>query len=101
MLVHASAAGVKPQPRSPLDRLKGGSRARPAADQRHFGEAPSSVIAGNNTHRNCKRDGAEITVLTALPKSGFTLTGNRNRSSIFAFVAFSDGKPDSNFPEML
>jgi hypothetical protein len=33
--------------------------------------------------------------------SGFTLTGNRNRSGIFAFVAFSDGKPDSTFPEML
>jgi hypothetical protein len=25
--------------------------------------------------------------------------GNRNRSSIFALVAFSDGKPDSTFPE--
>jgi hypothetical protein len=31
--------------------------------------------------------------------SGFTLTENRNRSSVFAFVGFSDGKPDSTFPE--
>jgi hypothetical protein len=31
--------------------------------------------------------------------SGFTIAGNRNRSSIFAFVAFSDGKPVSTFPE--
>src|SRR5258707_9597744 len=31
--------------------------------------------------------------------SGFTLTGNRNRSSIFALAAFSDGKPASTFPE--
>jgi hypothetical protein len=42
---------------------------------------------------------------TAMPnvsswgQSGCTLTGNRNRSSIFAFVAFWDGKPDSTFPE--
>jgi hypothetical protein len=35
----------------------------------------------------------------ALHWSGFTQTGNRNRSSIFAFVAFSDGKPVSTFPE--
>jgi hypothetical protein len=28
-------------------------------------------------------------------QSGFTMTGNRNRSSIFAFIAFSDGKPAS------
>ena len=34
-----------------------------------------------------------------LNQSGFTQTGNRHRSSIFAFVAFSDGKPDSTFPE--
>ena len=27
------------------------------------------------------------------------LTGNRNRASIFAIVAFSNGKPDSTFPK--
>jgi len=34
-----------------------------------------------------------------MDQSDFTLTGNRNRSSIFAFVAFSDGKSDSTCPE--
>src|ERR1700751_4110268 len=43
--------------------------------------------------------GAGILVVSRSGQSGFTLTGNRNRSSIFAFVAFSDGKPDSTFPE--
>jgi hypothetical protein len=33
--------------------------------------------------------------------SGFTLTGDRNRSSIFALVAFSDGRPDFTFLKML
>jgi hypothetical protein len=35
----------------------------------------------------------------SMDQSDFTLTGNRNRSSIFAFVAFSDGKSDSTCPE--
>jgi hypothetical protein len=37
----------------------------------------------------------------ALRQGSFTLTGNRNRSSIFAFVAFSDGKRILLFLKML
>jgi hypothetical protein len=56
----------------------------------HYVNPASGRIIGGDTNR--------LPQLEA-DYPNFHADRKRNRSSIFAFVAFSDGKPDSTFPE--